>query len=94
MDQTNGTHELITGNLTNSIGRAHGKHGATVALKWIAQKSIALVTKSHSATNLAEDIDVFGWELTDAEMARLSAATSPAGTPSMMCTSTSDHEDE
>jgi diketogulonate reductase-like aldo/keto reductase len=87
VDQSNGTAELIVGNLTNGIGHAHNKSGATVALKWIAQKGIPLVTKSHTAEYLAEDIDMFGWELTTDEMSTLSASTKPAGSPSMMCSS-------
>jgi diketogulonate reductase-like aldo/keto reductase len=48
VDQSNGTAELITGPLTNGIGRAHNKSGATVALKWLAQQAIPLVTKAHT----------------------------------------------
>jgi len=43
-----------------------------------------LTTKASSTQHLAEDIDVFSWSLTDDEMATLSAATSPAGSPSLM----------
>jgi hypothetical protein len=34
---------------------------------------------------MAEDIDLFGWELTAAEMKQLNEATTPSGTPSFMC---------
>jgi diketogulonate reductase-like aldo/keto reductase len=72
VDQTNGTAELITGPLTNGIGLAHGnKSGATVALKWLAQQRVPLVTKAHSLKYLREDIDLYGWELTKPEMAEL-----------------------
>jgi|EP01049_Picozoa_sp_SAG25_P011557 diketogulonate reductase-like aldo/keto reductase len=71
VDQANGTAELINGPLTNGIGRSHNKSGATVALKWLAQHRIPFVTKAHSAKYLAEDIDLFGWELTEAEMTKL-----------------------
>lgn len=40
------------------------------------------------ATNpifLAEDIDLFSWNLTDADMDTLNAATKPAGSPSFLC---------
>ena len=87
VDQGNGTAELITGNLTNGIGKKHGKSGAQVALKFLVQKGIPLVTKAHTPQYIAEDIDLYGWELEPAEMAQLSAAKSPPGTPSMMCKS-------
>jgi diketogulonate reductase-like aldo/keto reductase len=53
-------------------------------LRWIYQQGIPLTTKASSAEHLAEDIDIFSWSLTDEEMATLSAATSPAGSPSLM----------
>lgn len=80
-----GKKELITGNMTTTIGKAHQKSGAQVALKWIVAQGIPLVTKANSASFLAEDIDLFSWELTAAEKSTLDAATSPAGTPSFMC---------
>ena len=45
-----------------------------------------MATKSSSAEHLAEDIDLFDWELTDNDMAALEAATFASDdTPSFMC---------
>lgn len=61
VDQANGTAELITGALTNGIGLAHGnKSGATVALKWLAQQRVPLVTKAHSLKYLLRTIH-YSW---------------------------------
>ena len=68
------------------IGEAHGKSGAQVALRWIAQHGVPLSTKANSVKYLSEDIDIFDWSLTDTEMAHLDAATSPSGKPSFVCT--------
>ena len=46
-----------------------------------------MTTKAARKEYLQEDLDLFGWSLTDAEMAEADGATSPAGTPSFMCTS-------
>lgn len=81
-----GTSELITGDLVTTIGAAHGKTGAQVALKWVVQSGVPLSTKSTDPKYLAQDIDIFDWTLSDAEMAQLNAAKSPAGTPSFVCT--------
>ena len=35
--------------------------------------------------DLAEDLDIFDWSLSDSELARLDAATRPAGKPSFVC---------
>ena len=76
----------LSGNLTTSIGRAHGKSAAQIALKWIVQRGIAVVTKSSSLAHLKQDIDLFDFNLTSAELAALNAATfASADTPSFMC---------
>jgi 2,5-diketo-D-gluconate reductase A len=80
-----GSSELITGNFTNSIGKAYNKTGAQVALKWIAQKPVPVVTKASTMEHLAEDIDLFDWTITPADMQKLSEATTPKGNPSFMC---------
>jgi diketogulonate reductase-like aldo/keto reductase len=51
--------ELIEGNLTNSIGKKHGKSGAQVALRYVIQSGLALATRSDNPAYLAEDIDVY-----------------------------------
>ena len=76
--------ELITGPLVTKIGAAYNVSGVQVALRWIYQQGIPLTTKASSTKHLAEDIDIFSWSLTDEDMATLSAATSPAGSPSLM----------
>jgi len=83
-----GSDDLITGPLVSGIAKAHGKaSGATVSLKWLNQNGIPIVTKASDPTYLAEDFDLFGWQLTDAEMDQLNKATSPSGAPSFSCSS-------
>jgi diketogulonate reductase-like aldo/keto reductase len=43
-----------------------------VALRWIVQRGAGFAVQSKSAAHFAEDLDVFGWELSPEEMARLS----------------------
>jgi len=81
-----GSSEILKGNLTTSIAAAHNKSAAQVALKWIVSKGIAVVTKSSNPAHLAENLDLFGWSLTDSETAALDAASFAAeDTPSFMC---------
>jgi len=82
-----GSSELISGNLTTSIGKAHGKSGVQVALRWVVQHNWLLTSKSSNPAYQAEDIDIFDFVLTDAEMALLDAATVPSGSPSFFCSS-------
>lgn len=81
-----GSSEILFGNLTTSIGAAHNKSAVQVALKYIVQKRIAVVTKSANPVHLAEDLDLFDFELSAPQMAALDGATfARADTPSFMC---------
>ena len=75
--------ELISGALVTSIGHAHGKTGAQVALRWAVQRGIPVIPKSTSAKHLSENLDLFTWSLADAEMSQLDHASTPVetGTP-------------
>lgn len=70
--------ELISGKLVTGIGKKYGKSGAQVSLKWQVQQGIPVIPKTDSPKHAAENIDLFGWTLSDADMAALTAATSPA----------------
>lgn len=73
-----------------SIGAAHNKTGAQVALSWVAQHKSIVAVKSESVKHLAEDVDIFDITFSEEELNRLDGATSPAGTPSNMCTEAAD----
>lgn len=84
-----GSGEILHGKLTTSIGRAHNKSAAQIALKWILSKSIAVVTKSSNPEHLRENLALFDFALSDAEMSALDAASfSSEDTPSFMCDDT------
>lgn len=69
--------ELINGPLVTEIGKAHNVSGARVALRWAVQQGIPVVPKSSNPAHLAEDFDLFSFTLTQAEMDRLTSATTP-----------------
>ena len=60
------------------IARAKGKTFAQVALRWLMQQNIiAAIPRSSNAVRIAENIDVFNFELSDDEMKRISALKRP-----------------
>merc|ERR1712118_470308 len=71
----NGESDLITGDLVSSIGKSHGESGAQVAMRWIHENGVSLTTKTTKTSYMAEDLDVFNFELASAEKAKLDAAT-------------------
>jgi diketogulonate reductase-like aldo/keto reductase len=54
-----------------AVAAAHGVSTYQVALKWILQHGHILTFQSSSQKHQAEDADLFGFNLTDEEMATL-----------------------
>jgi diketogulonate reductase-like aldo/keto reductase len=62
------------------IARRTGKTFAQVALRWLMQQEIiAAIPRSSNATRIAQNIDVFDFELTDDDMRRIKALARPDG---------------
>ncbi|MFF2372093.1 aldo/keto reductase [Agromyces sp. NPDC058110] len=56
-----------------AIASAHGKSPAQVMLRWHLQEGRSAIPKSVSPRRIAENFDVFDFELTDDELARIDA---------------------
>ena len=73
------------------IAAAHKKSAAQVALRFIVQSGAAAIPKAGTTEYQLENMDVFDWSLTAAEMAELAVLAHPVPggraqeTPSMMC---------
>ncbi|CAL1167830.1 unnamed protein product [Cladocopium goreaui] len=82
-----GSEQILKGNLTTSIGKAHGKSAAQVALKWIVSHNVSVATKSSNPAHLKANADIFDFTLSDTEMDSLDKATfASEDTPSFLCT--------
>jgi 2,5-diketo-D-gluconate reductase A len=66
-----GRNNLFTDPTLSGIGAAHGKSVAQVVLRWLIQRGVVVIPKSVRADRIAENIDVFDFELTGDEMARI-----------------------
>ena len=61
-----------------AIAGAHGRTAAQVTLRWLVQQpDVVAIPKTARAERLAENLDVFDFALTEAEMTRMSALTRP-----------------
>lgn len=78
--------EILSGNLTTSIGKAHNKSAVQVALKWVVSQGIPAVTKSSSLEHLQQDLDLWSWDLDSKEKQLLDTHSTPKGSPSFACT--------
>ncbi len=64
------------------IAREHGKSPAQVMLRWHLQQGRSAIPKSTRAARIAENFDVFGFELTEQQLAAIDALdTSVRGGP-------------
>lgn len=57
----------------NAVGKAHGKTSAQVALRYLLQEDVIVIPKSVRPERMAENFDVFDFELTADEMAKIAA---------------------
>jgi 2,5-diketo-D-gluconate reductase B len=53
------------------IGKAHGKSAAQVSLRYLVQRGLVAVPRSTNREHLKANLDIFGFKLSDAEMAEL-----------------------
>ena len=56
-----------------ALGKAHGVSAAQVALRWLVQQNITVVTAADKLEYSKEDIDLFSFSLTEMEMQTLAA---------------------
>lgn len=59
------------------IGQAHGKSRAQVALRWLVQQGIVVVPRTARVERLAENLEIFDFALTEAEMAAIGGLARP-----------------
>ncbi|MFF1398015.1 aldo/keto reductase [Streptomyces sp. NPDC058287] len=68
-----GRNNLFSDPVLSGIGAAHGKSVAQVVLRWLIQRHVVVIPKSVRADRMAENLDVFDFELTDDQMASVDA---------------------
>ena len=68
-----GTSELLNDGTISSIAEAHGVSSAQVILRWDLQRGIVVIPGSSNPDHIKENLDLFGFELSDEEMARINA---------------------
>ncbi|WP_030384860.1 aldo/keto reductase [Streptomyces sp. NRRL S-241] len=66
-----GRNDLFTHPVLSGIGKAHDKSAAQVVLRWLIQRDIVTIPKSVSPERMAQNFDVFDFELTDEQMEQI-----------------------
>jgi 2,5-diketo-D-gluconate reductase B len=61
------------------IARTRGRSIAQIALRWLLQQGVAAIPRSSNPQRIADNLKVFDFTLSDAEMARIAALKRPDG---------------
>jgi diketogulonate reductase-like aldo/keto reductase len=79
---------LISGKLVTEIGAKYGKTGSQVSLRFIVQQALlgkyfmgGVIPKSNNMQHIESNLDIFNFELSEIDMARLHATTKPSAEP-------------
>lgn len=72
-----GRNGLFSNELLLKIAAKHGKTVAQVVLRWLIQRDVVCIPKSVHKERIAENFDVFGFELGDDDMAAIAALDRP-----------------
>lgn len=65
------TKEILGDSVITEIANTHGVTSAQVVLRWNLQKGVVVIPGSSNPEHIKENLDVFGFELTEDEIARI-----------------------
>ena len=74
-----GRGKLIDDPVLDEIAKTRGRTFAQIALRWLIQQNVAPIPFSGNPQRIADNFNVFDFELSDDEMARISALKRPDG---------------
>ena len=66
-----GLNGFFTNELLGEIGKKYGKSIPQVALRWLLQRGVIIIPKSTHKERMAENLNIFDFELTADDMARI-----------------------
>ena len=67
------TAELLGNETIRAIAAAHGVSAAQIILRWDLQRGIVVIPGSSNPEHIRENLDLFGFELSDEEMGQIAA---------------------
>jgi 2,5-diketo-D-gluconate reductase A len=66
-----GRNNIFSNPVLSEVGAAHGKSVAQVILRWLIQRGVVVIPKSVRPERMAENLDIFDFQLSGDEMARI-----------------------
>lgn len=77
-----GNSRLFDDPVLTTVGERYGKTPAQVMSRWHVQLGLVVIPKSNSRARMAENIDVFDFELTEQDLAEIATLAGPGGVDS------------
>jgi 2,5-diketo-D-gluconate reductase B len=74
-----GRGRLFSDPVLAEIAKARGRTVAQIALRWLVQQNVAVIPRSSNPQRIAENANIFDFELSDDEMRRIGALKRPDG---------------
>jgi 2,5-diketo-D-gluconate reductase A len=68
--------KILEEDMLAELAQSHGKSVAQIVLRWHIQRGIAVIPKSNSMERITENMNVFDFELSEQEIASISALNS------------------
>lgn len=68
-----GRNNVFTNSTLASIGKKYDKSNAQVCLRWLYQRGIVAIPRSSQKAHMSENLDIFNFELTQADMQTIAA---------------------
>lgn len=68
-----GKNDLFTNPTLAAIGQEHGRSVAQVVLRWLTQRQVVVIPKSVRPERMAQNLDIFDFELTGAQMDQIAS---------------------
>ncbi|KAK1381402.1 non-functional NADPH-dependent codeinone reductase 2-like [Heracleum sosnowskyi] len=66
-----GTKGVLESEVLMEIAKSKGKSVAQIALRWAYEQGIVIVVKSFNKERLKQNLEIFGWELSDEESKKI-----------------------
>ena len=66
-----GKNDIFNNPVLTAVAEAHGRSVAQVVLRWLVQRGVVVIPKSVRPERMAENLDLFTFELTDEQMQQI-----------------------
>ncbi|KAL3510314.1 hypothetical protein ACH5RR_029715 [Cinchona calisaya] len=67
-----GDNRVMESDVLAEIAKSRGKTSAQVALRWVYEQGVSLVTKSYNKERMKQNLQIFDWSLSEEELQKIS----------------------